>query len=224
MENSNFAISELVPHVYLVNFRSQFELAMTFLRAQEFYESSNPSFKGHIFNIVDYMRWYASTLGKGKFSYSEDWGGFNLPRQVLDKLYGNDFQVIEDFNAFDRQMVEIYEAVSKSDDNFVLIGVSHETSYLLPHELAHGLYATNEAYRKAMFDELQSTPLEVIGEMRKILGDMGYCEEVIMDEIQAYFSTGLLRAFEENEVIKNFSTSNFKDIFQNFAPNHITSK
>lgn len=72
---------EILPHIFHVNFSSQEELASTFLRFQEHFES--PSFKGKIFSLDDYKRWYIkhSPNGQktGEFTYYSDWSGFNIP-------------------------------------------------------------------------------------------------------------------------------------------------
>ena len=66
--------------IYHVSFPNQYLLAATFLRFQEHYES--PKFRGRIFDWEEFMDWYAEQ--KGKFSYLQDWSGFNLPSPVFE--------------------------------------------------------------------------------------------------------------------------------------------
>ena len=51
--------------IYLLRFRTQYELAATFLRVQEHYES--PKFHGRVFSLEQYMDWYAAD--RGNFTY-----------------------------------------------------------------------------------------------------------------------------------------------------------
>ena len=60
---------------------------MHFLRAQEFYESPFPEFKGKNFNLIDYMEKYAKAYGDNVFTYPGDWCGFNIPSNVLKECY-----------------------------------------------------------------------------------------------------------------------------------------
>ena len=47
-----------------VESESYWELGMTFLRMQEWYESINPDFKGKVFSVEAYMDWYVRTFDK----------------------------------------------------------------------------------------------------------------------------------------------------------------
>ena len=44
--------------LFLVRFNTQYELASTFLRIQEHWESSR--FSGRVFSLEEYMDWYAA--------------------------------------------------------------------------------------------------------------------------------------------------------------------
>ena len=71
----------LLPHIYILNFETQYELCMSFVRMQEFYES--PKFKGKYFTLEQYMDYWSKEFGKGSFTYPSVWNGFNLPGKVL---------------------------------------------------------------------------------------------------------------------------------------------
>lgn len=59
------------------------DLAMTFLRMQEWYESPNPKFARKHFTLEEYMRWYQKAYGNGAFTYPKDWTGFNVPSTAV---------------------------------------------------------------------------------------------------------------------------------------------
>src|SRR4249920_176504 len=73
--------------IFLVRFDSQYELASTFLRIQEHYESSR--FRGRVFTLEQYMDWYAARFGA--FTYFEDWSGFNVPSTAFEPFYRGRF-------------------------------------------------------------------------------------------------------------------------------------
>jgi hypothetical protein len=69
--------------VYLLRSKTQYELASTFLRIQEHYES--PFFSGKIFSLEQYMDWCAARTGS--FTYYEDSSGFSVPSSALQPFY-----------------------------------------------------------------------------------------------------------------------------------------
>ena len=73
--------------IFLVRFRTQHELAATFLRFQEHYESRR--FRGRVFTLEQFMDWYAATFGA--FTYYQDWSGFNVPSIALAPFYAGRF-------------------------------------------------------------------------------------------------------------------------------------
>jgi hypothetical protein len=69
--------------IYLLRFKTQYELTSTFLRVQEHYES--PQFHGRIFTLEQYMDWYVAD--NGAFTYFQDWSGFNVPSTAFQPFY-----------------------------------------------------------------------------------------------------------------------------------------
>jgi len=79
--------TRLANDIFLLRFDTQYELASTFLRIQEHYESSR--FRKRVFSLEDYMDWYAAEYGA--FTYFEDWSGFNVPSTALAPFYRGEF-------------------------------------------------------------------------------------------------------------------------------------
>lgn len=190
-----YALHEVAPRIFCAVFKNEFDMAMTFLRYQECYESSCPEFKGKSFTIVDYMRWYSKNLGNGAFTYTSDWSGFNVPSKVIAKAHEPGF--IKDWNCYDEEMRKIYKVCHKfNESSFYLIGMMKNDEQTLRHEVAHGLFSINADYKYGMSDKVNRLPQEIKDAFTKILLDMGYHESVIIDEIQAYCSTGLLSSMQ----------------------------
>lgn len=188
-----YDIKEVLPKVFSVVIEDPYDRAMTFCRAQEYYESPNKDFRGKHFSMWDYMKWYSKE--KGSFTYPRDWSGFNIPLDKLYKLYNDlDFEELEtpyDFVMNDI-MWEVYTMNKLSKKGYV-IGSKDRLGSTFEHELCHGLFATNRAYKKKA--------LELVGKIKKKhyiklfdgLIKMGYTENVIDDEIQAYMMFGYNR-------------------------------
>jgi|GEM_PF-1348759 len=184
---ASVGVSEVAPSVFHLHFQTQLLLTSTFLRFQEFYES--PKFKGRVFTLEEFIAWYKTTRPDGRFSYYEDWGGFNIPSSVLARFYAGDFDPLSD-------QEKALLALFRGRENFYLIGTygpdgDPET---LRHEIAHGLYATNPAYRAEVDALLKTVDLAPVFQMLK---DLGYHEGVWLDESHAYIGDAPADLFKE---------------------------
>ena len=207
----DFELDEITDKIYLLRFEHRYDLAMHFLRAQEYYESNNPVFRRHAFTILDYMEWYAK-YHNGVFSYPDDWAGFNVPgwvfQQVLDK------RRTRDWNKYDDVMRGIVDAISKQYNrderySFYLIGTACDDPDTFDHELAHAFYATEPKYKTEM-DRLLATVPDGRRKYSERLEDMGYDRSVLDDECQAYFAT------TRNPTIGASSAARFKAVLTRF--------
>lgn len=228
---------ELIPHVYHLDFDNQYDLAMNFLRYQEYYES--PEWHKKIFTLVDYMEWYSKTQCERKdkknrplrmFSYPADWSGFNIPSWALEEVLPK----IEDWNRYDDFMSTVYDLIKKTEGEhpFYLIGTyaggatdddpSGET--ILDHEVAHALFYTNRDYRvkvRRLLREWDSPVANLNGHKgeeldsaRDVLKSMGYHETTVEDEIHAYCATGLCD--ELKGVVSKKEMKPFQKLFKEF--------
>lgn len=191
----NLQLGEVLPRIYHLRMSSAYDLAMHFLRAQEYYES--PKFRGRLFTLVEYMEWYSKEKGSGAFTYPKDWSGFNVPSSVLLEVYGKP-GVIPDPNKYDALMSLIVARLDEDAQKrpFYLIGTSGtgDDEGALYHEIAHGLYYTDRKYRNQMNELLKK--MDSLGhrvariKAGEILSKMGYHYSVCDDELQAYCATG----------------------------------
>ena len=182
-----YKVKEVKPNVFAVIVKDKYDRAMLFCRYQEFYESPNPKFRGKDFSIWDYMKWYSSNR-KG-FSYADDWSGFNIPYDVLEKCIDAQFSTE---TPYDDVMYYIYVEIAKlkKDGKAYIIGAGDMLGDTFQHEVCHGLWYTNPKYKKAakmVLDTIEPNDYVIF---RKNLLDMGYTDKVIDDEIQAYLCFG----------------------------------
>ena len=163
--------ARLAEGIFLVRFRTQYELASTFLRIQEHYESSR--FRNRVFTLEEYMDWYAAEFGA--FTYYEDWSGFNVPSSAFQAFYEGTFDPLL---KKEQRLLRLFE---RERTPYYVIGISSEKD--LKHELAHAFFFTRPSYRSAVVAALRGYDTSAL---RKRLAKMGYHRSVLDDEVQAY--------------------------------------
>jgi hypothetical protein len=180
-------------HVYVVEAKTQYELAISFMRLQEFYESSFPEIQGNHFTFEQYMDRYAEEFGD--FSYTSDWDGFNIPGHVVIQF----FKIFTDLSDHEKELKSFLEPALniKKKTAFYVIGIHNNAA--LDHEIAHAMYYITLEYTSTMNAITDTIPKFIYNRMKKVLLKMGYCDNVIRDEIQAYLATSsrwyILRTF-----------------------------
>ena len=182
-----YKIKEVKPNVFAVIVKDNYDRAMLFCRAQEYYESPNKKFRGKDFSIWDYMKWYSEEYGRG-FSYGSDWSGFNIPFDIMWKCYNE----CEMETPYDEVMWEILTEIDRRTDTkkkCYVIGAGDLTGETFQHEVCHGLWYTNQAYKKQAKNVLMTFHPEHYKVFKENLIDMGYTDGVIDDEIHAYLTT-----------------------------------
>ena len=156
---------------------SQEELALTFMRFQEHYESANSKFRNNIFTLGQLRHWYSEYYGGN--NYHTTWVGFNFPSRVLVPFKEGLFDPLTS------QEQNLLELLRYRKDNFYIIGAQDNST--LRHELAHALYSTNLHYKNEIDSFLYKNRLKLT-KLNKYMLNKGYCKEVLNDEIQAYIT------------------------------------
>jgi hypothetical protein len=182
---ANFKLIEIKPQIFLLSFNNYYDLCMTFLRYQEYYESDSSKFRGKPFKLLDYMEWYSKKYGEGIFTYPKNWSGFNFPHNVIKEVHNLG---IQDLNNYDSIMLDVYNHCSKLHDKFYIVGIVGK-NYALNHEVAHAMFYLNSKYKKEMLKLIRHLDPEFKKQMHKVFKKMGYANKVYNDEIQAYLST-----------------------------------
>jgi hypothetical protein len=233
-----YEIVEVKDRVFATVIVDDYERAMTFLRVQEFYESPNPEFRSKHFNIWDYIEWY-SRQKLNSFTYADDWSGFNIPLPIAWECYeGKDKAPKKGYNGvrsmpddwkskWDKIMCDIvwlvdtkmFNKKNRRDSNAYIIGAKDMGGEIFQHEVCHGLYYTNNEYKELVDEITDSIPLEYKMTFRDNLIKMGYTDEVVYDEIQAYLTWGWDYPRFNKGVPKQFCktiSKEYKKVFQNF--------
>ena len=182
-------------------------LTRTFIRFQENYES--PEFRGKIFSLKEYKKWYIKNDKKskkyGKFFYFSQWGGFNIPSYVLENFYNGKFKNITER---ERKILKIFEKIR--GQNFYIIGIFKSNKKIqsgyIDHETAHGLFYTNKDYKKKVLKIVEEEKNKTLKSLFKFLkNSSGYHPDVYLDELQAYCVNGYApltkdsKSFEETK-------------------------
>ncbi|CAK9095078.1 unnamed protein product [Durusdinium trenchii] len=188
-----YLLHEALPSVYSLHTDSRLVLGSTFVRIQEYYESPDAQIRHHAFELDQYKDWYRKRHGKG-FDYYLEWPGFNVPSWVLNDL--RDGKVGCKLRPQEEALLKVWPSCGQ-----YLIGSCEEDMETLQHEMAHGLYATNEAYREAVTQSLEDLPQGRWQVSRQRLLELGYADDpaILNDEIQAYMVEGKC-FYEEGEL------------------------
>jgi hypothetical protein len=181
-----YKLKEVSSNIFLCTLNHPYDLSMLFCRAQEFYESPYKEIRGKHFEMLYFMELYSKRSGNNSFTYAEDWAGFNLKGTNLEELYNSP---IPDLNIYDITLKKIHEKiVKKIGTHYSLIGAVEGDSQTIEHELCHAFYHINSEYKKnvrRIVKELLPTSYK---KLIKFLENLGYCKQVMQDEIQAYLT------------------------------------
>jgi hypothetical protein len=172
-------VEQIDDNIYNLIMNTQSILCRTFMRFQEHYES--PKYKGEIFSRREFKEWYKRDRGSDIFTYEVDWTGFNFPSWVLKPFYEGKFDPLLDC---EKKLLEQFEHIK--DERFYVIGTLPCDKEILIHEIAHGLWDCNEQYREEQQFIIDFHHIKPVDKLREHLIVMGYCQEVIEDEVHAY--------------------------------------
>lgn len=183
-------VKQIYKGLYLYTFSNQFELCSTFFRLQEFYESPMKKLRGNYFTYEQAIDSYAYLELKdkngAKFTYFEDWNGFNVPGNAV-----REFNCLfeGDITKKENKMLEKIDYLKTPE--FYIIGAVDKDISCIKHEIGHGLYYLNPKYRTEMVTLVNDMPKGMRKMAENHLLDIGYAKTVLEDELHAYFSTGI---------------------------------
>lgn len=167
-------LKNLFSQVYVALFNTSSDAARAFMRLQEHYESTNPQFRGQLFDKASYLRWYKKEF---RSVYEDDWSGFNVPDWATKPFLTGQMGELDEFEK------PLIEAISKLKGKFYLIGHALGDDRVEFHESLHGLFYVDEVYR--------SEATKIVGQfkfaaLKAHLSRIGYYDAVLVDECQAY--------------------------------------
>jgi hypothetical protein len=179
-------IVKLNKNIFWLKFPTKYLLTSTMLRFEEYYES--PEFHDKIFDIEEYTDWYVSK--KGKFSYYEDWSGFNIPGDTLRPFINNAFNPL---SRKEQSIVYYFEDI-EVEKIYIIATLKSEKIGVIKHEIAHAFYYTNDDYKYKIDSLLIS---EDLSKMYVYLEKLGYSDKVFIDETQAYLISDPTKDFKK---------------------------
>lgn len=209
---------QLIPGVYYVYYNNFFDMGMSFIRLQEYYESSSKNFFRKHFDVFEFMIYYTRKTKKNYFSYTDDYVGYNIPSWVIKDFIKNLGKQENEYPELDMNIFErnLFQHINKiKDKKYYLIAATEGKDSALEHEIAHALYYTNEVYKKEMNLLIKTIPLKIKKQIFVELKKMEYDKSVFLDEIQAHMSTGLTKDLSSIKNIKKY-TINFKNVFKKY--------
>lgn len=216
---SQIKLFEVYPKIFAVVIKDDKLRARVFMRYQEFYESDSETFRGKGFKWVDFVDYYKEKTKNDILSYHEDWAGYNIPCDSIESCMA----LIPDMNYFDLIMFSIVDTIKNlvGNNKFYLIGIDQhdgEDLDLIYHELAHGLWFSSVQYKNLQLNNISRLQPNVKESMSSRIRNMGYGENVVEDEIQAYLSTGVQTDMNRIKGIKEAQIP-FKNTFSKFIKN-----
>lgn len=222
-------VEEIVDGVFHVVAETQYDLTSTFMRVQEFYESPFPEIRGHFFTHEQYMNTCARGSNRSgseeiKFSYFEDWAGFNVPGNIFNKWV----RLFSKKGLWEKEqtLVDlIYEQLEKKTSKFYVIGTYADgESKTINHELSHAWFYLDPEYKKATLKLVRKLPTTAKQQLKRYLKKDGYTPEVFDDEIVAYLSTSPMTSTAKqfgDETIPWDNVLEFQETFEKFKEEKI---
>lgn len=204
----------LLPGIYVLNFKTQYELCMSFVRMQEFYES--PKFRGKYFTLEEYIDYWSKEFGNGSFTYPSVWNGFNIPGKVIYDWFEKftnirpkeEDIVIQINKLIKKEVVNPHMEADRCLEYYkkiYIIGAHGEdgkesSNHIIEHELAHAMYYFYSEYRENCQKLLKKVSKKDYNNAKKLLLKQGYENRVIDDELQAYFSAEVV--CKKNDILR----------------------
>jgi hypothetical protein len=195
-----------------IEIEEKYDLAMTFLRMQEWYES--PKFHHKNFTLETFMRWYSKEFGKGAFTYPKDWSGFNVPGEAAVAVLNHMAPLSEAeekllYRVIDMGLIIEPDPTRKGNNwglhllpaPFYMVGTHGKADPSdLPHEASHGKFCVFPDYRREVLRVLRRHNTKPLAD--KLL-KMGYSKWTLEDEIHAYALTGWPEGFKPTPSLRD---------------------
>jgi hypothetical protein len=214
---SQIQLFEMYPKIFAVVIKDDRLRARVFMRYQEFYESDSDTFRGKGFKWKDFVKFYKEKTKNKIFTYHKDWAGYNIPCNSIESCIA----LIPDLNFYDLIMFSVIDTIKNivGDDDYYLIGIDQsngEDPSLIYHEVAHGLWFSSPEYKYLQKNNIEDMNPSVRDQLSKKISGMGYGQNVIDDEIQAYLSTGVGDNMRRIKDIKQAQLP-FKEVFDDYS-------
>lgn len=176
-------LEELADNLFHVNYGTQREMNTAFMRVQAHYDFAE--FRGRSFTQGQFEAWYTANYPvarqKGRFTYSTDWNGVNVPSDALRPFYEGNFDPL---SSEEQGLLAMFE--NRRHASYYLIGTYGASSPILPHEISHGMFHLIPEYRKQVVAALGKLDGTSKTRLVKLLTQLLYHPDVFEDEMHAY--------------------------------------
>jgi len=194
-----FSINPISKNIIHLIFENEKEMCLAFLRYVEFTDSNDSKYNGKAIAISEFLN--------DNNDYLDSWDGFAVNSQtILDVISLG----IPDKRFSD---ILIENLVKDNNDCHFIITNKQSKPETFDHELSHAYFHLNIDYYNKVIDLVDDLPDDIFNMMESILLNMGYNEESIYTEINAYFATGLISAMPE---IDKLILNKFETLFEEF--------
>jgi hypothetical protein len=207
-------ITKVSDSIISFKYKDRDSLCSAMCRIEESYES--PEFAKKVFTLGQYRQWYSERFGA--WTYNRDWSGFNIPSDSLKPFFDGMFDPLTESEA------EIVELLKYRKSKFCLIGTFEGCDDdVYEHEICHALFSTNDGYKQDVLAVLEEYRYDLDHLKKHLRDDLGYGDNVILDECHAYISeswewieekgivvTGLIEINEKLQGIKDKYTKDIK--------------
>lgn len=210
-------VTNLSPQILLFEGYTQKELALTFFRIEEFYESPLSGLNGQKFSVFDFL--YQSMDIDGNIDYFSFWAGFNFPGHIVKDWWN----LHSDWTPYEEQLIRQIRLNVDTGKKFYVIGALEKDTETIDHELAHALYYMDNEYEKEIEDlnqEMIVFHLDQLQKMEDYLLSIGYSKKVFYDELQAYLITEPKEALVEDFGVDydkiEYMILRYKEVFEKY--------
>lgn len=188
-----FTLRKVRSQVYHLSFDSSRELAMTFVRYTEFYESKYDHIRECQFTLVQQMSAYCQEHLKNKdagWTYCSDWSGFNIPVSVISDVHELGILDPNHYDSFMKGIQEMIDCDTLGMPAYLIGTATTAAIETLRHELTHAMYYVDKEYRRYVIRAISSASSGLLFQLGQCLFSANYPSKVHADEINAYIATG----------------------------------
>lgn len=216
-----FKTKKPIKNCLLLEFNTQKDLALAFCRVEEYYEG-NPKVNGKYLSFVEFID--AFMIDDGKLDYFHYWTGFNIPGNIFIEWSQKN---MSEKTYWENALAYAVHSKLNLEKPFYIIGGVKGDIEVIDHEIAHALYYMNPEYKDMMDTANYQFYKNLRGEyskMVKALKKMGYGDNVIKDEVQAYMSTSGKKELVEKFGLDFTKIQGFRKLYRKVLSRYNTSK
>jgi len=187
-------VSPILPGIYCAEYEGLYELAMAFVRLQEY--SDGARFHRKIFELEAFIADWCERKGEGAFTYPKRWNGYNVAGTVVEEWLSR-VKAESSLRPEESQLLAALRGAAGSPpwNGLYLFGVCDEEgpvekALVTEHETAHAFFHLYERYRRRSHAFVGALPRDFRLRAESVLREKGYHRSAYTDEIQAYLSTG----------------------------------